>query len=92
MSARLSEEVDIVLRRYHVSMTPAHPLAAHLFGHSSPPGQEFHCPPQSGRLRARYAAKHSTSHARFGYVSRKVEDGLNNFSTSANLILRSLSR
>jgi hypothetical protein len=27
-SARLYEETDIVLRRHHVSMTPAHTLAA----------------------------------------------------------------
>jgi hypothetical protein len=28
MSPRLAEESDIILRRYHLSMTPAHTLAA----------------------------------------------------------------
>ena len=51
-SACLYEETDKVLRRHHVSMTPAHTLACStsLFGHSAPLRQGFHHPQQSVRF------------------------------------------
>ena len=77
-SARLAEANDITLRRYHISMTPAHTLASqaclgivlHLdkdvVTHNSL--KDFPL--------AEYAAEHWVDHARFEDVSRNLEDGI----------------
>jgi ankyrin repeat protein len=77
-SARLAEASDIVPRRYHISMTPAHTLAAQVCL-----GILFHQEKDAvsngnlGELSlARYAARHFADHARFEGVSRNIEDGL----------------
>ena len=77
-SARLAEASDIVLRRYHVSMTPAHTLAS-----QACLGILLHLDKDvvtRNSLKdfplAEYAAEHWVDHARFEDVSRNVEDGL----------------
>jgi hypothetical protein len=76
-STRLSETTDIISRRYHVSMTPAHTLVA-----QACLGILLHLDKDvtSDSLRdfplAEYAAKHWVDHARFEDVSRNVEDGM----------------
>jgi ankyrin repeat protein len=76
-STRLAEASDIILRRFHISMAPAHTLAAqaclgillHLDKDvvTRDSLEEFPL--------ARYAAEHWADHARMEDVSRNVEDG-----------------
>jgi hypothetical protein len=74
-STRLAEATDIIPRRYHVSMTPAHTLVA-----QACLGILLHLDKDvtSGSLEdfplAEYAAEHWIDHARFEDVSRNVED------------------
>ena len=76
-SSRLAESSDIILRRYHVSMTLAHTLATqaclsmllHLNKNIT------HDDVERFPL-AEYAAEHWVDHAWFEDVSRKVEDGM----------------
>ena len=80
-SHRLAEANDIIPRRYHVSMTPAHTLAAQICL-----GILLHLDEDVVRLVTRdnlekwplaeYAAKHWADHALFEGVSQNVEDGL----------------
>ena len=77
-SARLAEASDIIPRRYHISMTPAHTLAA-----QACLGILLHLDKDvvtSDSLEkwplAEYAAEHWADHARFEDVSRNVEDGM----------------
>ena len=80
-SPRLAEANDIIPRRYHVSMTPAHTLAAQICL-----GILLHLDEDVVRLVTRenleqwplaeYAAKHWADHALFEGVSQNVEDGL----------------
>jgi len=76
-SARLAEGNDIVLRRYHISETPAHTLAA-----GACLGYLLHLDKDvtSDNLRklpfTEYFAKHWADHARLEDVSRNVKDGL----------------
>ncbi|KAF8462657.1 hypothetical protein DFH94DRAFT_659177, partial [Russula ochroleuca] len=77
-SARLAEASDIISRRYHVSMTPAHTLAA-----QACLGILLHLDNDvvtSDNLEewplAEYAAEHWVSHALLEGVSQKVEDGM----------------
>jgi ankyrin repeat protein len=76
-STRLAEASDIISRRYHVSMTPAHTLVAqsclgillHLDKDSTSDSlEDFPL--------AEYAAEHWVDHAQFEDVSRNVEDGM----------------
>jgi ankyrin repeat protein len=78
-STRLAETSDKIIRRYHISMTPAHTLAAkaclgillHLDENITINSlQKFPL--------AKYAAKHLVDHARFEnvYVSPSIEDGM----------------
>ena len=78
-STRLAEASDADLRRYHISMTPAHTLAAQaclgILIHLDKDVvtwdslQEFPL--------AKYAAKHWSDHAHLEDVSRNVENGTN---------------
>jgi ankyrin repeat protein len=76
-SARLAEANDIVLRRYHISETPAHTLAARACL-----GYLLHLDKDVTRysLRklpfTRYSAEYWVDHARLEDVSRNVKDGL----------------
>ena len=77
-STRLAQASDIIHRRFHVSMTPAHTLASqacfgtllHLDKDVIARGnlQDYHL--------AEYAAKHWVYHAQFEEVSKSVEDGM----------------
>ena len=77
-SARLAKTNDIILRRYHVSMTPAHTIVAqaclgillHLDKDviTSDTLENF--------LLAEYAAEHWADHARLEGVSQNVEEGM----------------
>jgi hypothetical protein len=77
-SARISEASDIILRRYHVPITPAHTLAAraclgillHLDKDVVTRNNLDEFP------LAEYAAKYWTDHALFDGVTQNVEDGL----------------
>jgi len=77
MSIRLAETSDIITRRFHISMTPAHTLAA-----QACLGTLLHLDKNITRdsLRkfplAEYAAKHWVDHVRFKNVSPNVEDGM----------------
>jgi hypothetical protein len=79
ISSRLAEATDIILRRYHVSMTSAHTLAA-----QACLGALLHLDNKTVVTRdslemfplAKYAAEHWADHARFEDVSRNVEDGM----------------
>jgi hypothetical protein len=77
-SARLAEAGDSISRRYHVSMTPAHTLAAQaclgilLYLDMDIVNSESL---EEWPL-AEYAAEHWADHARFEDVSRNVEDGM----------------
>jgi Ankyrin repeats (3 copies)/Ankyrin repeat len=77
-SDRLAQTNDIISRRYHISMTPAHTLAAqaclgillHL---------DINVINRDNLEKyplAEYAAEHWTNHARFEGVSGNVEDGM----------------
>ena len=77
-SARLAEASDIILRRYHISMTPAHTLAA-----QACLGILLHLNKNvvtRDNLKkfplARYAAEHWVGHAQLEDVSRNMEDGI----------------
>ena len=77
-SPRLAEANDIIPRRYHVSMTPAHTLAAQICL-----GILLHLDKDVVTREnlekwplAKYAAKHWADHALFEGVSQNVEDGL----------------
>jgi len=76
-SARLAEATDIISRRYHVSMTPAHTLVA-----QACLGILLHLDKDVTRDSledfplAKYAAKHWLDHARLEDVSRNIEDGM----------------
>src|SRR6267154_2145035 len=77
-SARLAQASDITSRRYHLSMTPAHTLAA-----KACLGTLLHLNKDlvtSDSLEkfplAEYAAEHWFEHARFEGVLRSVEDGI----------------
>jgi hypothetical protein len=77
MSTRLAETDDIITRRFHISMTPAHTLTAQVCL-----GILLHLDRNITRdcLRkfplAQYAAKHWVGHARFKDVLPNVEDGM----------------
>jgi ankyrin repeat protein len=76
-STRLAESSDVIVRRHHISMTPAHTLMAraclgillHLDGNVTRDDLEKF--PLAG-----YAAKHWIDHVRFENVSQHVEDGM----------------
>ena len=78
MSARLAESDNIISRRYYVSMTFSHTLAAqaclgillHLDEDVAPSDSLAKWP------LAKYAAGHWVNHARFEGVWRNVEDGM----------------
>jgi len=77
-STRLAEITDIIPRRYHISITLAHTLAA-----QSCLGILLHLDKDAitrDSLKdfplAEYAAEHWVDHARFEDVSRTVEDGI----------------
>jgi ankyrin repeat protein len=77
-STRLADATNIILRRYHISMTPAHTLAIqacltillHLDEDVVASGTSAKWP------LAGYAARHWVYHARFEDVSRNVQDGM----------------
>ena len=77
-SARLAEASDIIHRRYHVSMTPAHTLAS-----QACLGTLLHLDKDAVTRDsledyplAEYAAEYWIFHARFEGVSQNVEDGM----------------
>jgi ankyrin repeat protein len=76
-SVRLAEASDIIPRRYHISMTPAHTLVA-----KACLGILLHLDKDvtSDSLEkwplANYAAKHWADHVQFDGVSQNVEDGM----------------
>ena len=78
VSARLAETNDTICRRYHISMIPAHTLAAqaclgillHLDKNIDSRDSLEKYP------LVEYAAKHWVGHVRFEGVSGKVEDGM----------------
>ena len=76
-STRLAEATDVISRRYHISMTPAHTLVA-----QACLGILLHLDMDvtSDNLKdfplAEYAARYWVGHARFEDVSRNVEDGM----------------
>jgi ankyrin repeat protein len=77
-SVRLAEATDVIPRHYHVSMTPAHTLAA-----QACLGILLHLDKKTIVTRdslekfplAKYAAEHWVDHARFEDLSQNVEDG-----------------
>jgi ankyrin repeat protein len=73
-SARLAEANDIILRRYHISKTPAHTLAARTCL-----GYLLHLDPDAtggSPPFIRYSLQYWVDHARLEDVSRNVKDGL----------------
>jgi hypothetical protein len=78
-SARLAESSDIIPRRYYVSMTPAHTLAAqaclgtllHLDNENVVTSVGLEKLPL-----AKYATEHWVDHVRFEDVAEKLEDGM----------------
>jgi ankyrin repeat protein len=76
-STRLAEATNIISRRYHVSMTPAHTLVA-----QACLGILLHLDKDVTRDSLKelplaiYAAQHWADHARFEDVSRNLEDGM----------------
>ena len=77
-STRLAEASDIIHRRYHISMTPAHTLAS-----QACLGTLLRLDKNVTTLAslndyplARYAAEHWVYHAQFKGVSHRVEDGM----------------
>jgi ankyrin repeat protein len=77
-SARISEASDIIVRRYHVPMTPAHTLAARAcLGILLHLDKDVVTRNNLDKFPlAEYAAKYWTDHALFEGVSQNVEDGL----------------
>jgi len=77
-SARFAEKRDIISRRYHISMTPAHTLMAQACLGILLHLDENVTSDSLGRFPlAEYAAEHWIDHARFEGVSKIVEDGMN---------------
>ena len=75
-STRLSKATDSI-SRYHVSMTPAHTLAAQAcFGILLHLDKDVTTDSLKDLPLAQYAAEHWVDHAMFEGVSRKVEDGM----------------
>jgi hypothetical protein len=76
-STRLAEATDEISRRYHVSMTPAHTLAAQaclgilLYLDENITRDSLRKFPL-----AKYAAKYWVDHAQFENVSQSIEDGM----------------
>jgi len=76
-STRLAETSDIISRRYHISMTPAHTLVAQAcLGILLHLDNDVTSDSLNGFPLAEYAAEHWIDHARFKGVSRSVEDGM----------------
>ena len=76
-STRLAETTDIISRRYHVSMTPAHTLVAQAcLGILLHLNKDVTRSSLEDSPLAKYAAEHWVDHARFEDVSRNVEDGM----------------
>jgi ankyrin repeat protein len=77
-STRLAEVTDTIPRRYHISMTPAHTLAAQsclsILLHLNK--DVITCNSLKDFPLAEYAAERWVDHARFEDVSRYVEDGI----------------
>jgi ankyrin repeat protein len=76
-SARLAKAMDIILRRYHISETPAHTLAAQAcLGYLLHVDKGVTRTSLQNPYFAEYSAGHWVRHVRFEDVSRNVEDGL----------------
>ena len=76
-SARLSKATDIIPRRYHVSMTPAHTLVAQAcLGILLHLDMDVTSRSLDDFPLTEYAAEHWADHARFEDVSRTVRDGM----------------
>jgi hypothetical protein len=76
-STRLAEATDIISRRYHVPMTPAHILVAQAcLGILLHLDKDVTSDSLKDFLLAEYAAEHWVDHARFEDVSRNVENGM----------------
>jgi hypothetical protein len=76
-STRLAKATDIISRRYHVSMTPAHTLVAQAsLGILLSLDKDVTRDSLEDFPFAEYAAEHWVDHAQFKDVSRHVEDGL----------------
>jgi ankyrin repeat protein len=76
-SARLAETSDIIPRGYHVSMTPAHTLAAQAcLGILLHLDKDVTNDSVENLPLAKYAAEHWADHALFEGVLQNVEDGL----------------
>jgi ankyrin repeat protein len=77
-STRLAETNDIISRRYHISMTPAHTLMAQaclgILLHLDKNAVDRESLKEYPLVE--YAAKHWVGHARFEGVSGNVEDGM----------------
>jgi len=77
ISARLAESSDTILRRYHITLTRSHTLAA-----AACLGMLLHLDKNITRVDlekfplAKYAAEHWVDHARFEDVPQNVEDGM----------------
>jgi ankyrin repeat protein len=78
MSARFAESNNITLRRYHVSRTAAHTLAARacLGVLLSLDGDVVTSDTLAKRPLAKYSARHWVNHTQFEDVSQNVEDGM----------------
>jgi ankyrin repeat protein len=89
-SARLAEANDIIHRRYHVSMTPAHTLASQAcLGTLLHLDQDFlNCGSVEDYPLAEYAAEHWVYHAQFEEVPQCVEDGMRQLFDPSNLHLK----
>jgi ankyrin repeat protein len=76
-STRLAKSIDIISRRYHISMTPAHTLVAQAcLGILLHLDQDVTSDSLEIFPLTKYAAEHWVDHARFEDVSRNVEDGM----------------
>jgi hypothetical protein len=76
-SARHAEANDIILRRYHISETPAHTLAARAcFGFLLRLDTDVTSDSLRKLLFIEYSAEYWVDHARLEDVSRNVKDGL----------------
>ena len=76
-SIRLAEATDIISHRYHVSMTPAHTLAAQAcLGILLHLEKDVTIDTLENFPFAKYSARHWVDHARFEDVSQNVEDGM----------------
>ena len=76
--ARLTEAADNIIRRFHVSMTPAHSIAAQAcLGMLLHLDEDVVTEDSLGEWPlAEYATGHWADHARFEDVPRNVEDGI----------------